>query len=196
MPSMVNKEDKNLKIILKPIIALWAESGQHHIIPMVGSSMLPYFKAGDQLCVMHASTNLNIGEVITFFKDDMHVAHRIIMIKSDGARTVILTKGDNSRWFDAPLSPADITGRVFAVVRHDRVMNLKTFSWKILARLIVIDTNIRTKLQKMRGVKTGRTTLRGRIRIYFNILHRISKLVHRVKRLLGPVACRFRPMRG
>jgi len=196
MPSVIKKDDGRIKNRLIPIMELWAQSGQHHKIAMVGSSMLPYFMAGDQLCVSHENSDLNVGDVITFYKNNAHVAHRIIQIRDQSDRSTIITKGDNAKRVDAPLNPSEIIGRVSAVIRNEKSMNLDSFAWKILGRLIVYTTHIRLERKRMRHADIAAPVSALRLRFRQNLLRSFAFVVNRAIKALGPVACRFRPLKG
>ncbi len=114
------------------------------------AACLPFLEDGDKLRVLHGQSHAGVGDVITFYKDDIFVAHRIMQKKTQQNRPVIITKGDNAPQFDPPLRLQEIVGRVIAVERDGRLMKMDTLSWKVLGWLIVVKTHVRGKLSAVR----------------------------------------------
>ena len=71
----------------------------------------------DSLIMVHLlnddeKKDLKVGDVVTFHQDGIDKVHRIIEIHEDGT---IITKGDNSKSADAPITYDDVFGKVVGV---------------------------------------------------------------------------------
>ena len=83
-------------------------------ITVTGSSMRPTLRPGDVILVRPgASPEIKPGALVTFLTDAGPVTHRVVGLTGSG----LIAKGDNSRRFDAPISPSRVIGRVVSSVR-------------------------------------------------------------------------------
>lgn len=138
---MIESEDKPSEAILKAALNLWDDVKQQHALPVTGNSMLPLFCPGDQAIIRHGNANIRRGEIIVFQRNNQLTIHRVIHIHHDSQQgTVITTKGDNLTYFDAPVQFDQVIGRVQAVQRDGRTINLDTLGWRAVGRLIAIFT--------------------------------------------------------
>ena len=74
---------------------------------IVSNSMQPTIDPGDVIFIKKTNINdLEVGDVITFQKDNMIATHRIIEIQDEN----VITQGDNNNLQDDPLSKENIIG--------------------------------------------------------------------------------------
>ncbi len=181
------------KEIVESIVEFWGQCGKQNFVPVSGRSMLPLLEPGDQLKVLHGQSHVDVGDVITFYKDDTFVAHRIMQIKTKQNRPVIISKGDNTPQFDPPLRLQEIVGRVIAVERNGRLMKIDTLPWKVLGRLIVAKTHVQGKLSEMRQTANMGKLMGWRYRIPKIILRCIHYVVKNLIEIFQPYIYRFEP---
>lgn len=87
-----------------------------------GTSMLPIIYPKDRLFIKATSVNrLKVNDVITFYKKNKFITHRIIYKKNQ----YIITKGDSNPKIDGRIYPKQIIGKVYQLERNGRVMNLE-----------------------------------------------------------------------
>jgi signal peptidase len=103
-----------------------------------GRSMYPLVKDGDILIVRPpGDREVNIGEVIFFRRPDgPPVAHRVIKIIDKTGGKLLVTRGDSLRYYDAPVSPDNVLGRVIRVERKQKRLALTGWPWRIFGVLI------------------------------------------------------------
>jgi signal peptidase len=84
-----------------------------------GNSMHPFIESGDILVVEPIAQNsANEGDVIFYRRfDGALTAHRLIKVGRVKDSTVLMTKGDSLDYFDPPLRPEQVLGRVITVER-------------------------------------------------------------------------------
>jgi signal peptidase I len=89
----------------------------HARLPVKGSSMLPSLWPGDILAVRRENAeSIRPGEVVVFLREGKLVAHRVV----EGATPLLVTRGDRRTSPDAPVSAADVLGRVISIERGRR----------------------------------------------------------------------------
>ena len=72
----------------------------------IGSgSMEPYLKVNDYI-IIKEKKNYNVGNVVTYKKNNEYITHRIKSIDGE----IIITKGDNNNIEDQPINKKDIIG--------------------------------------------------------------------------------------
>ena len=74
---------------------------------VVTGSMSPTLEIGDVI-IVKIDKKIKNDDIITYFKDDNFITHRVIEIKED----VIVTRGDSNNSSDAPITEDMIVGRV------------------------------------------------------------------------------------
>jgi signal peptidase I len=132
--------------VLEAALDIWGQAGKQHLIPITGGSMLPFIQDGDRVQVSYGYADVHRGDVVVFRQGGQLIAHRVLRVCRGEARPTFITKGDNSRNFDPPVSAEEIVGRVLAVKRGDHNMSLDTTAWRLLGWLIAIGTLAWAKL--------------------------------------------------
>jgi len=124
--------------VLAVALDKWGQTGEEHLIPIIGKSMRPLIQPGDQVWIKHGYVNVRRGDVIVFLQEEKMVAHRLLRICKDGSKTMVITKGDNTSYLDSPISAHQVIGRVLKIKRGDRWISIDTQVWRIGGWLIAI----------------------------------------------------------
>jgi hypothetical protein len=102
-----------------------------------GDSMNPFIQDGNILVTESLkNTSASIGDVIFFRRsgsDNAFTAHRLIKFDQ---RHCLLTKGDDLGYYDSPVTPDLILGRVVQVERGRKRLVLTSGLWRIFGLLI------------------------------------------------------------
>lgn len=77
------------------------------IYRVVTGSMVPYLNVSD-IILIKDDLNYDVGDVVTYEKDNIFITHRIVDIKDD----LITTKGDANDTNDVSINEKDIVGKV------------------------------------------------------------------------------------
>jgi hypothetical protein len=91
-----------------------------------GTSMAPSVLPGDLISVQRAGVpEISIGEIVLYSREGRLFAHRVVervhVPRAGSAQqTFLITCGDRLRHKDAPVSSADLLGRVVSIERGDR----------------------------------------------------------------------------
>lgn len=81
---------------------------------VIGNSMFPLLRKGDWIYVEPIDVKkLKIGDIILFHIQQRFVVHRIVKISNE----YLVTKGDWSRFLDAPIFMDNVIGKVTAIRR-------------------------------------------------------------------------------
>lgn len=140
--------------VLEAALGIWGQAGRKHLVPIAGRSMLPFIQDGDRVLVAHGCADVRRGDVIVFRRGGRLIAHRVLRIHRRESEPIFITKGDNIRRFDPPVSASEMIGRVVAVERGDRQMALNTAAWRAVGWLIALCTLAWIKLYGWgRGLK-------------------------------------------
>lgn len=144
--------------ILEAMLDVWDQTGEKHVIPIIGTSMLPMMKGGDQVLVVHGSAGVRRGDVIVFRCNGNLIAHRVLRIYESDGKLTFITKGDNVSQCDPPVSANAIIGRVLAIKRGSRHITVDTPVWRTLGWFVASGTVVWIALYRY-GQRLKRRTL-------------------------------------
>lgn len=93
-----------------------------------GDSMYPFIRNGEVLLIHPAAAeSLRIGDVLFYHRESSFYAHRLIQKKGSSDEGLLLvTHGDSLTYLDAPVSADQLIGKVAAVFRGNKILNLET----------------------------------------------------------------------
>lgn len=166
------------------------DSGRISDFEISSSSMFPFLKPGDMASVKRAKLqDLKKGDIIIYKRDDYLCVHRYIHPVRD---FLFIAKGDNLPYFDQlPISAEQLVGKVIAVRKGKKVINLERASWKIinylLASISAIQAYVPASLQFLRRVLLGNREFRPGICIKKGLCFIFSiplKLIMYITRIL------------
>ncbi|GEM_PF-4051453 len=104
-------------------------------LKMYGSSMSPLLAEGRVVEVVpFTGQKIRAGDIVCFKSKSQLTAHRVVKLLPPGpsGENFFLTKGDNVRTFDLPLSSQQILGKVAAIEKR----SITTPFWRIANALI------------------------------------------------------------
>ena len=108
--------------------------GEIHRITVRGTSMLPLIRDGDVLVVTFSDEKLRRGDVVLFRQGNELLAHRALNLAN--RTNLLLTKGDHLLQSDPKRSREQILGKVIAVERGARKIDLQTLDMRWTSLLI------------------------------------------------------------
>lgn len=92
-------------------------------LKMTGYSMFPFLKPGHYGIVVKVTPDkLKIGDIVVFSQNDHFIAHRLIGISEDR----FICKGDAMKFSDVPVLPHQILGKLIAVEKKNKTVQLDT----------------------------------------------------------------------
>jgi len=112
----------NASVVLVAItgmLMIWFAVGLFPIYPSViaTGSMEPEIAVGDIVISMKDPKEIQVGDVIEFYRDEAWIVHRVIEIKNEGGGPLYVTKGDNNPVPDSDLvDPRTVRGRMIAKI--------------------------------------------------------------------------------
>jgi hypothetical protein len=102
-------------------------------LTVTGDSMKPLLRAGDVVEVERVPPDdLCAGDIVVVQRQGEFVTHRLLGVDEHGWHT----HGDRTRSPDAPVTAADIVGRVAALERGERRVDLQPARWRTSDRMI------------------------------------------------------------
>jgi signal peptidase I len=123
---------------LKVVAELLSQTGEEYYIPLHGNSMLPLLRDGDQLLVTPRIDEIRLGDIVVFQRDGEWVSHRVLRVEEGGTNGLSLhTKGDRVIRPDKPFSVNLLVGKVLAVRRAGKQMQLDTRGWRQVGKILV-----------------------------------------------------------
>lgn len=107
-------------------------------LTVTSDSMAPFLLPGDRITVVTCQVkNLNRGDLVvrleTLREDAQQPAWNVHRLVGKSALGWI-TKGDNLRYFDPPITDLAILGRVTKIFRREKGIDLERFPWKDINR--------------------------------------------------------------
>jgi signal peptidase I len=149
---------------LKTALELWSQAEGDHSLPVVGGSMLPLLQEGDWVRVIPAQA-AQVGQIVVFQQSGGLLIHRVIHVKVDqNGNKVLFTKGDRVRLPDLPLKPSEMLGRVVAIRRGQKELNLETHGWQRVEKAVAGLMWFQSDLQSA-GTLSGGSSLSGYLRL-------------------------------
>ena len=104
-----------------------------------GGSMRPFIIAGDIVTVEPADAReLRVGDVVLFQSGDLAVVHRMLYQYVRGGTAYLLTKGDSIPSPDRPVPQTRLLGRVTAIDRNGRRIDLDSAPARAFAMLLAL----------------------------------------------------------
>jgi signal peptidase I len=117
------------------------------LLPAQGKSMYPFIRQGD-ICHFEACdpAGFKKGDVVLFTSGlNQLIAHRFIKEINKDNQSFYLFKGDTNLLFDEPIDQEQIIGRMTAIERKNKTVNLKNM-WSNLWSLLIINLPMVSKL--------------------------------------------------
>lgn len=116
-------------------------------LALTGASMLPSIRPGDVVEVRRESVGeISPGDVVLCARQGGFFAHRVVEKRAGSERTVLITRGDALLAPDPPVAPEEVLGRVTAILRGGRRLELRLTPWRRLASWVLSHSEICTRL--------------------------------------------------
>ena len=120
-------------------------------ICVIGDSMSPLLRTGDAIYVEPVKAdNLSIGDIILSKAGEKMRAHRLIKIYKEKGGGIFRTKGDTFSSVDEPLGENNIIGRVYAVEKWGKTLNLKMGIFSRVDKLLYFLSSLTSFLYNIR----------------------------------------------
>jgi signal peptidase I len=106
-----------------------------------GMSMRPFFKTGDMFIVKRTTArDLKIGDIISYYSvhNRSEVCHRLIKIIHNREGYLLYARGDACFNLIEPVEEKTLLGKVIAVIRDKRVIDLTTAYQQLTSRFMAI----------------------------------------------------------
>jgi signal peptidase I len=101
--------------------------------------MRPFIRDGDIIITKRVDPkNMSSGDIILYCLREKFCVHRIIRKRKENGKTVFFTKGDRLSHYDAPVDEKQILGKVIAVKKKNKIINLTSKKWQMLNLLIFL----------------------------------------------------------
>jgi hypothetical protein len=94
--------------------------------------MTPLLRPGDVVCVRSIGDRLSPGEIVVVQCGGEWITHRLLHVDVQSCQTY----GDNLRDVDEPVSLANVVGRVVAIERAGRTLDLQHGVWLAANRMV------------------------------------------------------------
>ncbi|WP_347273584.1 signal peptidase I [Candidatus Kuenenia sp.] len=155
---MMQKENHNniSDEVLHAIVNVWDQTNERFAIPIVGRSMYPLIREGDNVLVECGYSQIRRGDIIAFRSENKLIVHRVLTISEKGTGFSFITKGDNVPHADPVVSHSEIIGKVSAIKRGEKMLSLDTFAGRSTGWLIIRSTPVvRALCGFQRNIFTG-----------------------------------------
>ena len=104
---------------------------------VISGSMAPLIAAGDEIVVERASADrVRRGDIVLYAVGGTFHTHRLLARRKHGGATLLVTKGDTSLNPDQPWREEQLLGKIVAIRREDRTIDLGSGKWRVINRLL------------------------------------------------------------
>jgi hypothetical protein len=137
-----------------------------------GTSMIPTIFPGDILIIARdPHARVRCGQLVLASRDGRFFAHRVVGKTNAGGRHLVFTRGDALTVNDPPVADADLLGRVTAIIRWGRrieieetrpkktaILQWAVRRWAWVAGLLLLWNSLRAKIARDSVPMTGQQT--------------------------------------
>ena len=104
---------------------------------VISESMSPLIAAGDEIVVEQAGADrLRRGDIVLYTVGGAFHTHRLLARRRHGGAILLVTKGDAALNPDRPWREEQLLGKVVAIKRGDRTIDLEGGKWRAMNRLL------------------------------------------------------------
>jgi len=104
---------------------------------VISGSMAPLIAAGDEIVVEQAGADrLRRGDIVLYTVGGTFHTHRLLARRRHGGAILLVTKGDAALNPDQPWREEQLLGKVVAIKRGDRTIDLGGGNWRVMNRLL------------------------------------------------------------
>ena len=146
---------------LEPVMSIWAERREKTECCISGHCMVPLIRHGDTLVIEHGRDHIQQGDIIVFKEDGKLLVHRLIHRKKTATSERLYTKGDRRRFFDPPVHPEQVQGKVIEARGCHGALRFTSGFWKVSNQVLAL---ISYAVAKQRPLTTPRKNLLNLIR--------------------------------
>jgi signal peptidase len=130
-----------------------------------GGSMHPVIRHGDVLLVDPLDRPARAGDILLYLACGRPVAHRLIAIAPGKDGPALILKGDSAACPDLPVRSDQVLGRVVAVEREGRRIDLYSLWTAACCLAFSTASRIKSAFLKLRNPERGIAFQRQRIRL-------------------------------
>jgi signal peptidase I len=131
--SIADKAGKSYADVARDLARELSESGQRLKLEVTSRSMLPVLRPGDRIVVQNTGAeSLGIGDLVIASRQGEFITHRLVGLGSKEC----YTKGDNARYLDPPVPFERILGKVIAIERENKIIDLQSSAWNLANRIL------------------------------------------------------------
>ena len=125
MGPQANHRRKDEDIVLSLAKEMLRSFGEFRFVAL-GSSMIPALFPGDTLIVRKETHHYScVGDVLLFSRAGRFYAHRLVHKTEENGYLRLITRGDALDKNDPPFTESEMLGRVAAVIRRGRCIDLE-----------------------------------------------------------------------
>jgi signal peptidase I len=129
--------DRPKRFVSRAWLEQYQQSGTGRLTILSGS-MAPLINTGDQICVRKTALDrIHVGDIITFWKGEVLVTHRVIRTCLREGSVCFVERGD-AVGHHALCRGQSVIGRVIAVKKGKREFDFETLRWKACNRIMGI----------------------------------------------------------
>ena len=100
---------------------------------VITGSMSPTIEVQDVVIVKIGQDNINVDDIITYYKDNNVITHRVVSIDEDD----LVCKGDNNNTFDSAIKRDIIIGKVVKIIPGVGTFKETLFTPSVLVPFLV-----------------------------------------------------------
>jgi signal peptidase I len=123
---------------LEPVMSIWAARREKTECRISGFCMVPVIGHGDTLVIQHGRDRIRRGDIIVFRQDGKLAVHRLIRREKTATGEKFYTKGDRRPFFDPPVHPDQVQGKVIESRGAHGALHFTSDFWKVSNQVLAL----------------------------------------------------------
>ena len=105
---------------------------------ILSDSIAPRIQTGDQILIAQvAPSNIHIGDIITFWRNNLLVTHRVVRKVREEGDVYFIERGDRYSQHSL-IDPQSLMGKVLQIKKDEKCYMLDAIPWQIFNRIVGI----------------------------------------------------------
>jgi hypothetical protein len=136
---------------IRGLLGLQAEAGELTEFMLDGNCMAPLLREGDRLRIRHGAADLRVGDIVVLWSEARLVVNRVIEVNERGDERCLRVSSDSGARGPAFAHAGDIVGKVVAVRRRDRWLDLEAPLWRLAGKCLWLRAQVNVQRRQRKS---------------------------------------------
>jgi len=136
---------------IRGLLGLRAEAGVLSEFTLEGNCMAPLLTEGDRLRIRHGTADLRVGDIAVLWSEGRLIVNRVIEVKESGDQRSLRVSSDSGARGPAFAQANDVVGKVVAVRRRDRWLDLEAPLWRLAGKCLWLRAHVNERRRQRKS---------------------------------------------